>query len=285
MNAVATLDEAEDECWAVDFSFGVSDVDDIIDESDWLREEEEMAAAVIKPVSGDGGECVELYDSGATCHISPYKSDFSTYTTLDLPIYLNAANQQRFPAIGTGTLSIHAPNGAVSSTLTLHDVLHAPVVGYTLVSLGALDKRGYCTSIGGGTLELYTLGGDCIVRVPQSGCGLYCTEHHLHSANTVEMVSIMELHCHMGHIAPASTHALMEKGLVTGIRLDPDSQEADCEACLFACATHKPVLKVRVGPKLQCFGDEVHSDMWGPSPIATKHGCQYFVTFTDDATH
>ena len=200
-NAVTTPDEAEDECWAVDFSFGVSDVDDIIDESDWLREEEEMAVAVIMPVSGDGRQRVELYDSGATRHISPYKSDFLTYTTLDPPVYLNAANQQRFPAIGTGTLSIRAPNGAVSSTLTLHNVLHAPAVGYMLVSLGALDKQGYHTSIGGGTLELYTLGGDRIARVPQSGCDLYHMEHHLHSANTVEMVSIMELHRRMGHIA------------------------------------------------------------------------------------
>lgn len=283
-NVVATPDEPEDECWAVDLSFGVSDPDDIIDESDWLREEEETAAAVIMPVSGDGGERVELYDSGATRHISPYKSDFSTYTTLNPPVYLNAANQQRFPAIGTGTLSIRAPNGAVSSTLTLQDVLHAPAVGYTLVSLGALDKRGYRTSIGGGTLELYTPGGDRIARVPQSDRGLYRTEHHLHSANTVEMVSIMELHRRMGHISPASARALVEKGLVTGIKLDPDSREADCEACLFARATRKPVPKVRVGPKSQRFGDEVHSDVWGPSPIATKRGCRYFATFTDDAT-
>ena len=283
-NAVATTNKAEDECWAVDFSPSEPDAEDIIDESDWLREVEETAAAVITPVSGDHGDRVELYDSGATRHISPYKTDFATYTTLDPPVYLNAANQQRFPAIGTGTLSICAPNGALSSTLTLHDVLHAPAVGYTLVSLGALDKRGYRTSIGGGTLELYTPGGDRIARIPQTGRGLYRTEHHGDSANAVETISIMELHRRMGHIAPASARALVEKGLVTGIRLDPDSREVDCEACLFARATRKPIPKVRIGPQAQSFGDEVHSDVWGPSPIATKRGCRYFVTFTDDAT-
>jgi hypothetical protein len=94
----------------------------------------------------------------------------------------------------------------------------------------------------------------------------------------------MELHRCMGHIAPASAHVLVKKGLVTGIRLDPDSREADCKACLFAHATRKPIPKVRIRPRAQSFGDEVHSDMWGPSSIATKHGCRYFVTFTDDAT-
>jgi transposase InsO family protein len=284
-NAVATPDEAEDECWAVELSSGASDSgDDIIDETDWLREEEETAAAVITPVSGNSGERVELYDSGATRHISPYKSDFASYTTLDPPVYLNAANQQRFPAIGTGTLSIHAPNGAAPSILTLHDVLHAPAVGYTLVSIGTLDKKGYRTSIGGGTLELFSLRGERVARIPQTTRGLYRTAHIEESANSVETVSIMELHRRMGHIAPASARTLVEKGLVTGIRLDPDSREADCEVCLFARATRKPIPKVRISPRAQNFGDEVHSDMWGPSSIATKHGCRYFVTFTDDAT-
>ena len=142
-NAVMTKDEAEDGCWVVNISSEVPDADEIIDETGWLREEEETAAAVITPVSGDGGKRVKLYDSGTTHHISPYKSDFSIYVTLDPPVYLNAANQQCFPAISTGTLSIctpAAPNGAVSSTLTLHDVHHVLVVGYTLVSLSALDK-------------------------------------------------------------------------------------------------------------------------------------------------
>jgi hypothetical protein len=259
--------------------------DDIIDESDWLREEDETAAAVITPVSGNGGEHVELYDSGATRHISPYKSDFASYTTLDPPVYLNAANQQRFPAIGTGTLTIRAPNSAASSTLTLHEVLHAPAVGYTLVSIGALDKRGYRTSIGGRTLKLFSPRGERIARIPQTTRGLYHTTHIEESTNSVETVSIMELHRRMGHIAPTSARTLVEKGLVTGIRLDPDSREADCEACLFARATRKPIPKVCISPQAQSFGNEVHSDVWGPASIATKHGCRYFVTFTDDATH
>jgi transposase InsO family protein len=285
-NAVATQDEAvEDECWAVEFSSGASDPgDDLIDESDWLCKVEETATAVITPVSDDRGERIELYDSGATRHISPYKSDFASYTTLNPPVYLNAANQQRFPAIGTGTLTICAPNGAASSTLTLHEVLHAPAVRYTLVSIGALDKRGYRTSIGGGTLELFSPRGKRVARIPQTTRGLYCTNHIEESANSIETISIMELHRRMGHIAPASARALVEKGLVTGIRLDPDSREADCEACLFARATRKPIPKVCIRPRAQSFGDEVHSDVWGPSSIATKRGCRYFVTFTDDAT-
>ncbi len=285
-NAVATPDEDADGCWAMVLASGGSDLEefDLIDESDWLSEEEEVAAAVITPVSDDRGERVELYDSGATRHISPYKSAFSSYTTLDPPIYLNAANQQKFPAIGVGSLAIHAPNGGSQSTIVLSEVLHAPTVGYTLVSLGALDQKGYHTSIGSGHLDLFGPGGHRVARIPRTARGLYRITHPGESAHAVETISVMELHRRLGHIAPASARALVEKGLVTGVKLDPDSREAQCDACLFARATRKPVPKVRVGPQAQCFGEEVHSDVWGPSPVATKRGCRYFVTFTDDAT-
>jgi hypothetical protein len=31
-------------------------------------------------------------------------------------------------------------------------------------------------------------------------------------------------------------------------------------------------------------GDEVHSDVWGPAPVRSIDGKEYFVTFTDAST-
>jgi len=183
-----------------------------------------------------------------------------------------------------GTLAIHAPNGRDQSTLTLNDVLHAPAVGYTLVSLGALDKNGYRASIGGGNLKLFAPGSERVARILQTAHGLYRIKHMGESVHTVETISVMELHCRMGHIAPASAHTLVEKNLVRGIKLDPDSRETQCDACIFACATRKPVPKLHVGPQAQRFREEVHTDVWGPSPVTSKRGCRYFITFTNDAT-
>src|SRR6266702_401111 len=55
--------------------------------------------------------------------------------------------------------------------------------------------------------------------------------------------------------------------------------------CIFARATRKPVPKMHDGPQAQHFGEEVHTDVWGPSPVTSKRGCRYFITFTDDTTH
>ena len=172
-----------------------------------------------------------------------------------------------------GTLTIHVPNGCNQSTLTLNDVLHAPAIGYTLVSLGVLDKNGYRTSISGSNLELFTPGGEHVAHILQTARCLYRIKHTGESVHTVETISVMELHHHMGHIALASTCTLVEKNLVTGIKLDPDSRETQCDACIFARATHKPIPKLRVGPQVQRFREGVHTDVWGPSPVTSKRSC------------
>ena len=41
--------------------------------------------------------------------------------------------------------------------------------------------------------------------------------------------------------------------------------------------------KAATRPAVSVFFEEVHSDVWGPSPVASKRGCQYFITFTDDS--
>ncbi|OSD05207.1 hypothetical protein PYCCODRAFT_1339524, partial [Trametes coccinea BRFM310] len=52
---------------------------------------------------------LDLYDSGATHHMSPYRQDFMSFNaTPDKP--LNAANQQQFQAKGVGEMLIPVPN-------------------------------------------------------------------------------------------------------------------------------------------------------------------------------
>jgi len=246
--------------------------------------EEEWIGAVIAPIDEDSRLRVELYDSGATRHISPYRSDFSSYLPLVPPIFLNTANQQRFPAIGSGTLVVRVPNGDTETELTLHGALHAPAVGCTLVSVAALDEEGYHAHIGAGHLELTSPQGKHIGRIPRTQRRLYKVVHALDSANAVEPVSVMEMHRRLGHIAPESVRSLVDSGAVTGVELDPDSQIEDCTVCKQAKATRLPIPKIKINPTAKNFGEVIHTDVWGPAPSLTRQGRKYFVTFTDEAT-
>jgi transposase InsO family protein len=243
-----------------------------------------LAAAAITQVEEVKPARVELYDSGATCHISPYRDDFINYRALEPPLFLHAANGQRFPAIGTGTMVVSTPNGDVQSELTLEKVLHAPSVGYTLVLLGSLNALGHRITIGRGQLEIESQGGERLELIARTLRGLYRVSHEEEGGYAVEVVSIMELHRHMGHIAPASARKLIDDGLITGLTLDPNSSVEHCEACIYARATRQPVPKLRISEQAKNFGDEVHTNVWGPATVSTQGGRRYFVTFTDDAT-
>jgi transposase InsO family protein len=250
---------------------------------DWPSEEGDVVAATISAADANSGVRVELYDSGATRHISPFKDDFKSYSPLTPPLLLNSANQQRFQAIGSGNMPIQIPNGGVENELLLRGALYAPSVAYTLVSLGTLDAEGYHMHIGNGKLEIVDPKGHRVGEVARTSRGLYRITHE-EEANAVELLSVMELHRRLGHIAPNSARKLVTSGAVTGVKLDPESKETDCAACIFARATRQPIPSVRISPPAEKFGDEIHTDVWGPSRSPTKQGRHYFVTFTDDAT-
>jgi hypothetical protein len=230
-----------------------------IEGEDWHTED--TATAVISPDEVDTTPHVELYDSGASRHISPYKADFMSYTTLSPPLYLNAANQHKFPAIGKGTLVVKTPVNGRESVLPLYNALYAPSVGYTLVSLRTLDEEGYSSHIRDGHLQLISPSGELIVNVTHNASRLYKYERSLESAHAIELMTLIELHSHLGHISVASTCKLIENRAVKGIKLDPDVPKTDCKACIFARATCIPVPKPRISVLALNFGDEIHTDV------------------------
>ncbi len=57
-----------------------------------------------------------------------------------------------------------------------------------------------------------------------------------------------------------------------------------CDLCEYAKTTCKAIRKECEAPQADAFGAEVHSDIWGPSPVQTIGGRKYYITFTDDHT-
>ena len=61
-------------------------------------------AAMLGNVEGDAeGMQTELYDSGASRHMSPYRDHFENYVTIT-PKSITAADKRHFQAIGKGDL-------------------------------------------------------------------------------------------------------------------------------------------------------------------------------------
>ena len=55
-----------------------------------------------------------------------------------------------------------------------------------------------------------------------------------------------------------------------------------CESCINAKATCKPIVKICESKGSKEVSALAWSDVWGPAPVETLGGKQYYVTFTDD---
>ena len=97
-----------------------------------------------------------------------------------------------------------------------------------------------------------------------------------------KVVLIEILHCRMGHILQEAMRCLVSKGAIEGIKLDKSSQLRSCDSCEYAKATWKPIRKVHETPQALEFGEEINSNLWGPSPVQTPGKKEYYASFTDD---
>ena len=85
---------------------------------------------------------MEVYDSGASHHMLPYCHKFIKFETIQKRL-LTTANGGHFEAVGKGEMHIMMPNGRTKTQILLKDVLYAPKMGVTLVSIGKIDTAGH----------------------------------------------------------------------------------------------------------------------------------------------
>src|ERR1700678_1757620 len=141
------------------------DEDSDVEEEFSNREKEDVSIEDLFDMSGEvfivaesvqAARMAELYESGCTNHISPYRSRFENFQGTT-PRNFRAVNKQTFSTMGKGDLVIDVPHGHSSTQLRLHDMLYSlysAEVGYTLVSVGRLDEARFTVTFGGGKCVL-----------------------------------------------------------------------------------------------------------------------------------
>ena len=85
-----------------------------------------------------------MIDSGCTEHITPFITDFTTYTTLRCPESVRLTNQSTTCAIiGKGEVRGHTIVNGNQIETVLQDVLHVPGIRKRFISTWHLDQRGF----------------------------------------------------------------------------------------------------------------------------------------------
>jgi hypothetical protein len=210
---------------------------------------------------------VEIYDSGASRHMSPYRSKFINFSEIPAK-KIRTADERTFLATGKGDMYITVPKGKTETKVLLRDVLYASEMSATLVSIGRIVAAKHTVVFRGTTLQILDPAGKVVGEIPKSG-GLYTVNHGPYNKDGVALaarsvsVSIDSLHRKMGHISYEAVRNLVRQGMITGVELDDAEQPGPCESCEYAKTTRKPIRKTRMEPRAKSYGDEIYSDTDG----------------------
>ena len=220
--------------------------------------------------------------------MSPYHDHFENYISI-APKLITAADKCYFQAIGKEDLHIKIPNRSNQTTILLKNVLHCLDMGLMLVFIGKITGAGYKVMFKGSICSIYNTKDKVIGQILARN-RFYQVDCEILSITTMagdtwEVLIIKELHCHLGHIAPEAAKKMVSSGTIEGIEVDLTSTLQTCNSCEYAKATQKPIKKFHETPRASKFGDEIHSDVWGPSPIQTPGHKEYYVSLTNDHTH
>ena len=251
------------------------------DEANSSLDYEVLAGAVgVKPTD------VDLYDSGATRHMSGFRHRFINFTEIE-PKPITTADKRTFSATGKGDMYIHVPNDDLPpSKILLKDVLYAPSMAVTLVSISRVAAAGSTIVFAGDSCRIYDKERRIIGKIKVKG-GLYRVYATRppggeYAGKAKEVLSIDELHRRLGHVSHERAKLLVKKGLVEGVELDMDSKPTVCESCEWAKGERKAITKVREEKRTGGIGEEIHSDLWGPAPVESVSHKRYYISFTDD---
>ena len=98
---------------------------------------------------------IELFNSGASQHMSSYQHKFINFFPIQKRV-LTAVDSGTFDAIGKGDMFIIILNGRTTTRILLKDVLYAPKMGITLVSIGKIDVAGYASLFYKSSLRIFS---------------------------------------------------------------------------------------------------------------------------------
>ncbi|KAG6325711.1 hypothetical protein ID866_13378 [Astraeus odoratus] len=202
--------------------------------------------------------------------MSSYHDQFVNFHEIP-PKLITAADKCTFEAIGKGDMYVSLPNGKTCTHILLKDVLYALKMGLMLVSISKLDAAGYSALFCDSHCKIFDAKKKVLGVIPVNK-GLYAVNApwklFAGTASAEQPLTMEEVHAWLGHIAPESIQQILKAGTITGIKLDPaHSTMGSCESCEYAKATQKPIGKVKDPPRHAKLGEEVHTDLWGPSPV------------------
>ena len=182
------------------------------------------------------------------------------------------ADGSALDVVDMGDVRILLPNVSV---WLLEKVRHIPDLKRNLISVRQLDDEGHAILFVGGTWKV-TKGARVLAHGKKTDT-LYMTSS---PRDTIAVADTSLWHRRLGHMSEKWMKLLLSKGKqpeLKSIYFDM------CESCILGKQKKVSFLKTGRTPKAEKL-ELVHTDLWGPSPVASLGGSRYYITFIDDSS-
>jgi hypothetical protein len=216
-----------------------------------------------------------ILDSGASFHTTTICEILENYVAGDFgKVYL--ADGSALDTVGMGDVRIRVHSDSVWK---LQKFRHVPKLKKNLISLGQLDDEGHSIYFHGGKWKVII--GARILAQDNKTCTLYMTINIRDTTAFVDASVNSKLwHLKLGHMSEKGMKVLLSKGKLPALK----SVESNiCEGCILGKLNKVSFVKVGKASKPEKL-DLVHTDLWGPSPVASLGGSRYYLTFIDDSS-
>ncbi|CAM8929156.1 unnamed protein product [Rhodiola kirilowii] len=216
-----------------------------------------------------------IVDSGATDHFICDKS--LLFNVYDLPkkYHISLPDGNTIVVSSAGTYQLRPD-------LVLFDVLYTPAFKYNLLSVSKLVKDSlYSVIFTKDKCVIQDSAKRTILEIGKMVGGLFhvkdsSTSKEVNSVVT-NKVSVQTWHNRMGHMSFDRMNSLLCKYVPL---LNTKTKDAYCEVCPLAKQSRlRFPLSKHVSAEIF---DLIHCDVWGPFPIESLSGANYFLTIVDD---
>src|SRR5258708_26347422 len=232
-----------------------------------------------------------IVDSGASAHMCPDCSFYSSYQKINPPKHIWVADNRTIKAIGVGDIKVHFSSNGCTHMGIFKEVLHLPALSESLLSTTKMGDVGITTILTPTHANLIkTASGKSLTWAIREK-NLYCPpveivkpeQAHIAQGQAVSKASLKLWHRRIGHISEDTIQRMVSSGIAEGMKVDSHGM-GDCSTCHKGKQTCNPILHTTQDWSSEIL-KRVFSDLCGPMETPSIEGYWYFITFTNDYSH
>lgn len=215
-------------------------------------------------------------DTGASAHVTSSSANLQQSQPYHGSDSVMIGDGTFLPITHTGSTSIASSSG----TLPLKDVLVCPDIAKSLLSVSKLTKDYPCIfEFDCDAVRVLDKETKKVLVLGNTTNGLYSLEdnkYHVYYSSRQHSTSDEVWHRRLGHLNPQILQLLSSSKAISINKLTKKT----CEACQLGKSSRlsfSPSVFVASRPL-----ERIHCDLWGPSPVKSVQGFQYYAVFIDN---